>query len=187
MTSIGKKISEIRKLKGFSQEELSESAKINLRTLQRIENDITVPRGNTLRSICDVFEINFKDLLDYEKKEDNNYLIFLHLFVLTFIIIPLGNIILPLIFCLIKKDKILHLDEFGARLLNFQILWSILAFTSFYIFIHYRINHLPNSRIFIYIFYSLCLINIIYTIIISILIRKDILKKNYPTIIRFIK
>ena len=38
MNEIGKRIRDIRKKKGLSQEELAESAKVNLRTIQRIEN-----------------------------------------------------------------------------------------------------------------------------------------------------
>jgi len=39
MNNTGKKISEFRKLKGWSQEQLAEQSNINLRTLQRIENN----------------------------------------------------------------------------------------------------------------------------------------------------
>jgi transcriptional regulator with XRE-family HTH domain len=41
---IGKKIYEARKLKGLFQEELAEQSKLSVRTLQRIENDASVPR-----------------------------------------------------------------------------------------------------------------------------------------------
>jgi transcriptional regulator with XRE-family HTH domain len=43
METIGDKILEIRKRKGLTQEELSDLAKINLRTLQRIEKGETGP------------------------------------------------------------------------------------------------------------------------------------------------
>lgn len=44
MNWIAKKISETRKIKGLTQEELAEKAKINLRTIQRIENSESEPR-----------------------------------------------------------------------------------------------------------------------------------------------
>jgi transcriptional regulator with XRE-family HTH domain len=62
METIGDKILEIRKRKGLTQEELSDLAKINLRTLQRIEKGETVPRGNTLKMLCSVLEINMEDI-----------------------------------------------------------------------------------------------------------------------------
>ena len=48
MSIIGKKISETRKSKGLTQEELAELSKVNLRTIQRIENNESEPRGKTL-------------------------------------------------------------------------------------------------------------------------------------------
>ena len=75
MNEIGKKIKEVRKKKGLSQEELAESSKVNLRTIQRIENDENESRGKTLSLICDVLDINTDDILDYGKYEDKSYLI----------------------------------------------------------------------------------------------------------------
>lgn len=43
MNAIGKKISDTRKSKGFTQEELAELSKVNLRTIQRIENNKNEP------------------------------------------------------------------------------------------------------------------------------------------------
>ncbi len=63
MNWIAKKISEARKIKGLTQEELAEQAKINLRTIQRIEKSESEPRGKTLNLICDVLEIDSKELI----------------------------------------------------------------------------------------------------------------------------
>ena len=60
MNWIAKKIRETRKIKGITQEELAEQAKINLRTIQRIENSENVPRGKTL--ICQALEIDSEEL-----------------------------------------------------------------------------------------------------------------------------
>jgi len=57
METIGEKILEIRKQKGLTQEELADRAKINLRTVQRIEKNETEPRGNTLKMLCNVLEL----------------------------------------------------------------------------------------------------------------------------------
>lgn len=63
MNWIAKKISETRKIKGLTQEELAEQAKINIRTIQRIENSESEPRGKTLNLICDVLEIDSTELI----------------------------------------------------------------------------------------------------------------------------
>lgn len=57
MAEIGNKIKEIRIKKGLSQNELAEAAKVNIRTIQRIENNDTTPRGNTLKLIFTALEI----------------------------------------------------------------------------------------------------------------------------------
>ncbi|RZK42525.1 MAG: XRE family transcriptional regulator [Pedobacter sp.] len=58
MKSTGKIIYEVRTKKGLSQEELAEMAKVNLRTIQRIENDLTEPRETTIKLIYGVLEID---------------------------------------------------------------------------------------------------------------------------------
>ena len=60
-SNLGKKITELRKAKGLTQQELAEQCRINTRTLQRIENGNVTPRAYTVRSIfsalgCDFLE-----------------------------------------------------------------------------------------------------------------------------------
>jgi len=139
MNEIGKKIRDVRKKKGLSQEELAESAKVNLRTIQRVENNENEPRGKTLNLICEVLDINAEDILDYGKQTDKSYLIIFHLSVIVFLVIPVGNIILPMILWLTKKDKIIGLKETGANLLNFHNL--VCSCISLYNYIRIFKNH----------------------------------------------
>jgi transcriptional regulator with XRE-family HTH domain len=44
-----KRVKELRIKKGLSQEELADNTALSLRTIQRIENKETVPRGDTLK------------------------------------------------------------------------------------------------------------------------------------------
>ncbi|MDO5970176.1 helix-turn-helix domain-containing protein [Flavivirga aquimarina] len=191
MNEIGIKIREVRKIKGLSQEELADIAKVNLRTIQRIENNKNEPRGKTLHLICQALDLNAEDILDYGKQSDKNYLIYFHLSVLSFLIIPTGNIIIPFILWMTKKDKIIGLKNTGANLLNFQIIWtlitySIIIFGGFLKIIHFEIG--PGN--FILSFYALiilCPINIILPIIFAIKIRRGKIKAFYPNIIKLIK
>lgn len=57
MNSIGELIITSRKNKNLTQEQLADLSKVNLRTIQRIENNENVPRENTLKLICDTLEI----------------------------------------------------------------------------------------------------------------------------------
>lgn len=187
MNEIGKRIRDIRKKKGLSQEELAESAKVNLRTIQRIENNESEPRGKTLNLICDVLQINAEDILDYGKQPDKSYLTIFHLSVIVFLAIPIGNIIVPLILWMNKKDKIIGLKEIGANLLNYQIVWSIITFASITAFAFSKIMHYGYYPILFYIFIGLYTLNIILPIIFAIKTNKGKTQNLYPNIIKLIK
>ena len=187
MNEIGKRIRDIRKKKGLSQEELAESAKVNLRTIQRIENNESEPRGKTLNLICDVLQINAEDILDYGKQPDKSYLTIFHLSVIVFLAIPVGNIIVPLILWMNKKDKIIGLKEIGANLLNYQIVWSIITFSSITAFAFSKIMHYGYYPILFYVFIGLNALNIILPIIFAIKTNKGKTQNLYPNIIKLIK
>ena len=58
---LGKKIAELRKAKGFTQEELVEKCNLNVRTLQRIESGDVSPRSYTQRLIFKALEYDIHD------------------------------------------------------------------------------------------------------------------------------
>lgn len=58
---LGKKIVELRKAKGFTQEELVEKCNLNVRTLQRIESGEVTPRSFTLKLIFVALDYNVSD------------------------------------------------------------------------------------------------------------------------------
>ena len=70
MNTIGKQIKTKRQLKGLTQEQLADAAKVNLRTIQRIENSESKPRGTTLVLICEVLDIDIERLLKDNFKEE---------------------------------------------------------------------------------------------------------------------
>lgn len=55
---LGKKIAELRKAKGFTQEELVEKCNLSVRTLQRIESGEAAPRNYTIRLIFTALDYN---------------------------------------------------------------------------------------------------------------------------------
>jgi len=187
METIGSKISKIRKQKGMTQEELSDLSKINLRTLQRIEKDENEPRGNTLKQICDVLKINIEEIVDFGKREDKSYLIFLHLSILLNLIIPLGNIILPLILWLNKKDTIVDVNNQGKNILNFQILFSLVNNLILIIGVYGKISHSYIFPYFIQIYFLLLILNILYSIYVAYNINKKEIVNYYPNPIKFVK
>ncbi|WP_211321906.1 helix-turn-helix domain-containing protein [Tenacibaculum gallaicum] len=65
---LGKKILELRKQKGLTQEELVEKCNINVRTIQRIEAGETMPRSFTIKTILQALNVTI-NLEEFTNKE----------------------------------------------------------------------------------------------------------------------
>ncbi|WP_339841389.1 helix-turn-helix domain-containing protein [uncultured Maribacter sp.] len=193
MENIGQKIVELRKSKGYTQEDLAEKAKVNLRTIQRIENDENKPSGNTLKLISEALDSLPEKIIDYGKKEDLKLLVLMHLSVVTYLVIPIGNILIPLIFWISKKDKIIKLDEKGTSLLNFQIIWTILTTITLSAALLTATLELTNpengyiSYVLLFLFVILNIINVAMAVIIAYRIKRKSKYASYPNLIRIIK
>ncbi|MEN2414773.1 helix-turn-helix domain-containing protein [Flavobacterium mesophilum] len=126
MNSIGKKISDTRKQKGFTQEELAELSKVNLRTIQRIENNKNEPRGKTLSLICDALEIDKLDLQELNEFSKNRSVAN---FFINGIYLILLNIVLTCIILYLSVDSEANVNSrIGALLLSFLIPFFIVCF-----------------------------------------------------------
>ncbi len=119
--SIGNKIKELRIQKGMTQEGLSEKTDLNIRTIQRIENEEVDPRSYTLQVIANALEVDYQYLIE---EPDNNkrlhnenklWLCLLHLSGIFILVFP------PLIIWYLKKDKVEKINTHAKDVLNFQI------------------------------------------------------------------
>lgn len=131
--TISEQIRSFRKSKGLSQEALAENARINLRTLQRIETGNAVPRGETLRLLSRALDVSVEELYEASEtpvalEDDPGFLKLMSLSALTLWFIPFGNILIPLAFWVLKKNKINGVNELGKRIINFQIIWSVVTY-----------------------------------------------------------
>lgn len=126
------KIKNLRNRKGFSQEQLSEESKLSLRTIQRIEKGESIPRGDTLIKLTQALGVTPDDLLEWVDIEDKGYLTLLNLSALTGLLFnPLLGIIIPLVMWILKKDKIKFVDNYGKKIISFQITWTLLVYSIF--------------------------------------------------------
>lgn len=131
----------IRELQNLTQEELSEKSGISVRTIQRIEAG-REPKGYTLRVLAETFGVQEKELLnkpvEIENKQDCtqetivkqepisvNYSIIklINLSSLPFIVLPLLNILIPLILMFTLKVK----NPITKQIVSLQIMWTITA------------------------------------------------------------
>lgn len=141
-TDLSYRVKELRSRKGLSQEQLAEISSLSLRTIQRIENDETIPRGDTLTRLAVALQVLPDELIDWKILEDKNVLLLLNLSQLSFLAFPLLGIILPLVIWVVKKDKVRHVNEVGKAILNFQITWTILLFSLYASWIISMFTHL---------------------------------------------
>jgi transcriptional regulator with XRE-family HTH domain len=69
---LGRKISELRKAKGLTQEELVEKCNLNVRTIQRIEAGEVTPRSYTVKALFEALDYKWEELkngfVDEDKK-----------------------------------------------------------------------------------------------------------------------
>jgi uncharacterized Tic20 family protein len=126
-TAIAKKIIHFRKLKGITQETLAEITGLNVRTVQRIEAGEVDPRLYTLKSIADALGVNLEELLPEPTQHELNQLAILHITPVGFFLFPvIGNVLLPFIFWMLKREEINGINKHGKDILNAQLTYSIL-------------------------------------------------------------
>lgn len=70
---LGKKISELRKVKGLTQEELVDKCNISVRTLQRIESGEVTPRSYTVKTILAALDYDLSRISDDDDKKKFNF------------------------------------------------------------------------------------------------------------------
>jgi transcriptional regulator with XRE-family HTH domain len=66
---LGRKIVELRKAKGMTQEDLVDKCNISVRTIQRIETGDVMPRSYTVKTILSALEYDFDDVFDPAAQE----------------------------------------------------------------------------------------------------------------------
>ncbi len=127
---IGEKISQLRKEKAWSQEDLAERSGISVRTIQRIEKNGSQPRPFTIQTLAKTLDVEVTTLLSKEQKTgqppaiDFSILRQINLAVFVHVILPLGNIFLPLIIWR-KNRKSALVKEVGSKIITVQILWTL--------------------------------------------------------------
>ena len=134
------KLKNIRESQNLTQEELSEKSGISVRTIQRIEAG-QEPKGYTLRVLAQTLEISEKELQNTsseteveqsivhqpnnEKTEEIDFskVKFINLSSLPFVVLPVLNIVFPVILMYVLKMK----HPIIKQIISVQILWTIIA------------------------------------------------------------
>ncbi len=65
-------LTELRKLKNYSQEDLAERIGVSRQTLSKYETGESLPDIEKCRQLADVFSVTVDDLISYEKSDEEN-------------------------------------------------------------------------------------------------------------------
>ncbi|WP_271766633.1 serine hydrolase [Aquimarina algiphila] len=133
--SIAKNLIYQRKLKGFTQQELSARTEVTVRTIQRIEKGDVNPHLQTINLLATALEIEVDDLLQLENPKEEaiqkKWLLLLHGTPLLGFILPFCNVLFPLFLWIHKREDNTLYDRHGAKIVNFQITVLLLYVLSF--------------------------------------------------------
>lgn len=135
------KLKQVRELQNLTQEELSASSGISVRTIQRIESGVT-PKGHTLKALAYALKIEEKDMSGSGEKteatttdinpvqveESETHINYQRMKVINtssvlFVIVPPLNIIAPLLLSRLFRQN----NFLSKQIISLQILWTILA------------------------------------------------------------
>jgi|GEM_PF-1648968 len=143
------RIQAIRKGKGYSQELLAEESGVSLRTIQRVEQGETVPRGHTVQALATALGVSLEAFRPEPAeapepvpaaaelparvvgpgpavlRADPELVQLLNLSALSFLLLPLLNIVVPLWLWRRHRRTTAHVAEVGRRVLGFQVLWQV--------------------------------------------------------------
>lgn len=172
-----------RKLKGYTQEELSGKTTVGVRTIQRIEKGEVEPHLQTVKLLAAGLDIEVDELLVLEDPNEEvierKWMLLIHGSPFFGLIIPLANILFPLFIWISKADDNKIYDEHGRAVVNFHITVTVLLIVSLLsFFILPGFNFFFTGAIFL------------FGIVVSIVNLSSALNKQtckYPLSIPFLK
>ena len=177
------KLTYYRKRRGLTQEELAEHSGISIRTIQRIEKGLSAGSPYTLKVIAEVLEVSTDDLFRGEMKPSVSSEARFHpvklmnLSALSMIILPLGNIILPLLVFL-RKPGNSEVETKGRKILSFQILYTLstlvfIVIASVVMLLFFERLRGSQVPIFVPLYFLSVLVNICITMKLAVKLGKE--------------
>ncbi len=196
---VKKTLKEHRTSKQLSQKELSEKSNISIRTIQRIEKNLSQGSPYIIKSLCNTLEIRVDELetditkvegLENSIQDELERLIneteiqktrhavkLINLSSITILLFPLLNLIIPSILYL-KHKNILHNKVDALKIISFQFIWTILTliiiiFIPAIIQVFFGMLEFSGFPLFIWIYLTCVFLNILIVLHIAISINKS--------------
>jgi uncharacterized Tic20 family protein len=118
---LGQKVTDLRREKGLTQEQLAEDCEVTPRTIQRIESGEVEPRAFTRNSLSNALDF---DLGKNDIENERFWIAVLHLSS-SFCIV-----LIPLLIWSWMKNRSYQLDKHGRQVLNYQITITLILFAN---------------------------------------------------------
>ncbi len=144
-----------RKLKGFTQDQLSEKTTVGVRTIQRIEKGEVQPHLQTVKLLAVGLDIEVADLIPLENPKEETierkWMLLFHSIPLLGLIIPFGNIIFPIFLWIHKsKDNKIY-ENHGRAVINFHCSINLYFIVSLLLFFPFPgMNFFLTGAIFLF-------------------------------------
>ena len=172
-----------RKLKGYTQEDLSDKTTVGVRTIQRIEKGDVQPHLQTVKLLAVGLEVEVDDLLVLDNPNEEviqrKWMLLLHGTPFVGLVIPFANVLIPLFIWISKAEDNKIYDDHGRAVVNFHGTINLLLIISLLLFfVLPGFNFFLTGAIFL------------YGIIVSLMNISSALNKqtyNYPLSIPFLK
>lgn len=130
-----------RKLKGYTQEDLSDKTTVGVRTIQRIEKGDVQPHLQTVKLLAVGLDVEVDDLLVLDNPNEEviqrKWMLLIHGTPFLGLIIPFANILIPLFIWISKANDNKIYDAHGRAVVNFHCtinLSIIISLLLFFVF-----------------------------------------------------
>jgi transcriptional regulator with XRE-family HTH domain len=135
------KITNGRKRKGITQEQLADLSNVTVRTIQRIESGESTPRAFTLKALATALDIPFEELIsdsaddnlstktasteipDYE--DSKHFLKVLCLSCFSYLVIPFVHFLIPTHILKKSGEKNPQIIAFAKKIIRVQLYWKV--------------------------------------------------------------
>tara|TARA_R110000787_G_scaffold113832_4_gene223187 strand:+ start:10573 stop:11136 length:564 start_codon:yes stop_codon:yes gene_type:complete len=154
-TSLSENLIYQRKLKGYTQEELSDQTTVNIRTIQRIEKGETQPHLQTVKLLAVGLNLEVNELLPIDNPNEEvierKWMLLLHASPFLGLIIPFANILFPLFLWIHKANDNKTYDIHGRAVINFHCSITLYFIITLLLFFPFPgINFFGTGAVFLF-------------------------------------
>jgi len=136
-----------RKTKGLTQEELANLCKVNLRTIQRIENGESNPRPFTLKALETALDFRATVQTADDKDDTAHFLSLFCISCFSYLVIPYVHFLVPNYLLNRRKEQNPEIRSFAKKVIRTQMYWVVATMLVFLVvlFVNFATRYYLNT------------------------------------------